>query len=277
MTATPNGTYDSVTYQWYYNTTNTAGSGTQGGTSASYNFNTDTQGTYYISCKATYTYGETTETKTSGVATITVEQANYSVTTGDITTNYGTLAQANAGASNGSTIKLLRDVEEDPSGTISKEITLDLQSNTMTTTGKEININEKGKVTITGTGKITNPGSNGTYVINNSGKLIINGATISNEDGGTINNENGELTLNIGEIRDEEMVSYSIYGGNITINGGKIYGSIFNDKKCAINDGMLTLDYISNKGELIIGNKEKEVNKTTPNIEFVFWMVSRHI
>lgn len=61
FTATVSGAYDSVIYQWYYNTSNTAGSGTAGGTnSTSYSFSTSTAGTYYISLKATYTYGGTT-------------------------------------------------------------------------------------------------------------------------------------------------------------------------------------------------------------------------
>jgi hypothetical protein len=72
FTATVSGTKDSATYQWYYNTSNVAGSGTAVGTnSTSYAFSTSTAGTYYISCKATFTYGGTT-TVTSATKAITI-------------------------------------------------------------------------------------------------------------------------------------------------------------------------------------------------------------
>ena len=103
------------------------------------------------------------------------ERGNYLL---DNTTYFNTLVEAVAAASDGSTIKVLKDTEETESVTIDKSITLDTNGKTINyTDGNTITVNETKNVTIEGNGTIN--GQTGASFIFNYGNLETNNVTIN--------------------------------------------------------------------------------------------------
>ena len=244
-TATPSGTYDSVTYQWYINTENTAGTGTPLGTENTYTYTPDTAGTYYISVVATYTYSTLTQAVTSTTATIEVQEANYSITSGDTTTYYNTLGTAVAGAAEGQTINVLNEVNDTSSITIDKNITLNIGANTITV-GNGITVNSGITLALQGAGKITSGGAN--TIVNNGTISLSTGATIENTSSGVAITNTGTLSISNATISSSGTgVANS---GTLTITGGSITGSAY-----GINNA---------GGSATIGSSTAELSTTSP-------------
>ena len=130
-----------------------------------------------------------------------------------------TLTEALEIAQDGSTIKLLRDIEETESITIDKSITINTNGKTINfADGRRIYIDENKNVVIEGNGTLT-VNTNASFIIND-GNLVTNDVTIHRKSSyyssqhGTINNS-GNFTTNRCTISD-------ITGGGITyINEGE--------------------------------------------------------
>ena len=205
-----------------------------------------------------------------------------------------TLQEAIDASQDGSTIKVVRDSVEIEEISINKNITLDTNGKTINADSSFITIEESFKVVIKGSGIISEENSIGGSFIRNNGELEINDATITSQSGsgslsGTIGNY-GILTINSGKI-EEVNKDTAICGGNITVNGGKICGSVrgpIDSLRITINDG--EVDEIDlklggnctiNGGKIIdeifvmrdagsynitIGDINKELSKTNPEI-----------
>ena len=244
-TATPNGTYDSVTYQWYINTENTAGAGTAGGTDATYAYQTTATGTYYISVVATYTYSTLTGAATSNVVEVTVQEANYSITNGGVTTYYNTLGTAIAGAAAGQTITALQNVTDSGTATIDKNITLNIGNYTITN-ASGITINAGITLGLQGTGKITSGATN--TIVNNGIISLSTGATIENTGNGNAVSNGGTLGISNGSIVSNGVGVAN--AGTLTITGESITGSTY-----GINN---------TGGSATIGNASATLSTTSP-------------
>ena len=220
--------YDSVQYQWYYNTQNAAGTGSLGGTQSTYTFTPDAVGTYYISVVATVTSGNLQTTITSKVATLQVQEANYSITTDVGTTYYNNLAVAYTNALDGQTIKVEKDLTENSIITMTKNITIDTQNYTMNVI-QPLMITGTNTVTITGSGtvhgNITN--SNPTIAVLGSGTVNITGPTISRSSTvsgptvllyGGLNMSSGKITADVYSA----IYTYAGSTGKVNITGGSI-------------------------------------------------------
>ena len=133
---------------------------------------------------------------------------------------YYTLESAVNHASDGDTIKLLRDYTDTSSGTINKNVTLDLQTYTLTR-DKTITVNSGVTATITGStgSKLTTETTN-LNTITNAGTLTIDGS-VTIEHNGTntnyyaINNGTAGAILNVksGTIKS---ATYGIYNNTST-------------------------------------------------------------
>lgn len=201
-----------------------------------------------------------------------------------------TLKKALEASKDGSTIKVIKDVQENAENAVTKNIILD-------TNGKKINIDNNkiiiasgAKFTINGTGSIINNETG--PVITNNGELEINDVTIYAAKAinlsGTIYN-NGTLIINEGNITNGEeygIFNYknvTINGGNIgkirtgigsesshddyiTINNGTIENILFYYGTGVINGGTIN-ELVFEHSDVIIGNKNQEVNSTNPEIK----------
>jgi len=207
-TATPSGTYDSVSYQWYYSTNSSAaaGTGTKGGTANTNKFSPTS--TIYVSCTATFTYGNSV-TVTSAKSTITVQTANYSITNGSTTKYYNTFAKAYADAvsgaadSAGGAIKLLNDYKDTSTMSVSKKIKFDTNGKTLTREAT-ITVNSGYTFTIAGNGTIQT--SSAINLFTNEGTLILAG-------NGTVKNTNTSK-MNLRAISNKGTLKIT---GNTTV------------------------------------------------------------
>ena len=279
-TATTNGDYDEVSYQWYYNETNTSGKGQLGSTSNPYVFIPNSIGTYYISVVASYTYGTLKENVTSTTAKIVVNEANYSIDTGTVVTYYNTLAQANAAAKDEQTIKVIKNVTDPSIVSIEKSVILDTQ-NYVLTNKNTIYINETGRLTVSGTGSVIGSveEENATIKVLEGAELDVNGATISRTTL-TVAWETIELygTLNMymGKIESADSNAICTYqtGSEIFINGGTVTSknswTLSNKGICKISGGEVTSENsgaITNKEEatLEISGDNTKISSTASN------------
>lgn len=183
-------------------------------------------------------------------------EANYSV---DDTTITASLAEAIAAASDGSTIKLLRDYTDTSTATINKNVTLDLQTYTLTR-DKTITVSSGANATITGStgSKLTTGTSSVNAITNNGGTLNVGDstATISTTNpqisGGAygVYNNSGKWTYNNGTLQG---TTSSFYDGDVETNGGL--------------EGGVRTDYIivtGESGNYKTAHLEKMTDVTTP-------------
>ena len=164
-----------------------------------------------------------TSNYSSGTATysVTVQAANYSITASGTTTYYNTLASAHDGAaSSGNTIKLLNSCTDSLTVTITKDVTLDLQTYTLTRIATIVN---EGTLTITGTGTISNA-ANHAISNQNSGYLIVDGATIISNTSAIDNSSINYVRIYGGTIRSLEYAAITNSGDIIYVQGGNIIG-----------------------------------------------------
>ena len=159
---------------------------------------------------------------------------------------YKTLAEAFTEASEGQTVRLLKDLKEDVE--ITKNITLDLGGKTLTNTGK-------GNATITIAKDATATVKNGSvvggtsyYNIQNNGTATFEGLTATaGNDGSSMIDNYGTLTITSGEytggldtIKNEPNAKLTVDGGTFTLTKGTgdgFTGVIFNYGELTINDG----------------------------------------
>ncbi len=225
-----------LSYQWYYNTSDSTTGGTpiSGATSSNCTFTTSTGwNERYLYCIVTSTSEDgNISTAITEPALLTVLPANYSITNAGKTTYYNTLATAHAGAVDGNTIVTLANVEDSASVNVTKAITLN-------TNGKKITmiviasivVENGGQLTISGSGTISG-GFLGLIKNNGNGKVIINGATIDEMS----NNGSGTIIINSGNItKTKGYAIENASGGTLTINGGSVSGRINNSESGTIN------------------------------------------
>lgn len=176
----------------------------------------------------TITVTESNAGKTA-VYFITVREANYSITDGGNTVYHNTLAEAIAGATAGQTIKVEKDVEDSTTATIGKNLTLNLQTYTLTRTAA-ITISSGYTLDLKGTGTLTNTSSNNISLISNSGgtlnitentkleNVYSNGSAYAITNGGTgvVNISNGTISATNQTIRNYNC------NGTLNISGGTI-------------------------------------------------------
>ena len=157
---------------------------------------------------------------TNTTITATFIEVNYSITASGNTTYYETLAAAMASASDGSIIKLLHNYTDTVDATVNKNVTIDLQTYTLTR-DKTITVGNGKTVILTGsTGSKLTTGTTDVHTITNQGTLTIDGsATIEHNGTGTsyytIDNSTAGAIVNVksGTITS---VTYGIYNNNST-------------------------------------------------------------
>lgn len=208
---------------------------------------------------------------------------NYLV---DNTTYCNTLQEALNIAVNGSTIKIMKDTEENDFLTINKDVNIDLNGKTINCNDK-ISINSGIDVVIDGNGKIDSSISGGSFILNN-GNLEVKNSTISSSGGsgtlyGTISNVGGNLIIDNSTIIDTNGSTAIVGGaainngniegsitGPITLNGGSIDQIDFrNGGNCTINSGIVDRILMGSNADniyLTIGNINDPVNNNNPQI-----------
>ncbi len=224
--------------------------------------------TYFEEIKGT---SEKYKGKTTPNANYQVERANtFDIVYAD------TLEEAYNISDSGTYIKVLKDVTDNSTIEIDKDITIDTNGKTITR-NQEISTKENSNCTLTikGNGKITSStaciinNGNGTIEINDgtidsatnairniaNGTVIIEGGIITgsrelSESGGTypliINSTNGIIEINDGELTSEKSQALWNKGeGTITVNGGT---AIAKNSWCVENDSSGTIEI--NDGEI---------------------------
>ena len=213
-----------LSYQWYKNSneSNVGGTLIEGATSNTYTITSITEndaGYYY--CEAS------SERDMSASMTAELVVASiYSITnTSNSTTKYyGELNTAVSAATAGQTIKLLQNVTDESTVTISKNITLDIQSYTLTTI-PTITISS-GTINIQGTGTITRA-SGVPITCSGTGTLNINNITIEGVSGSTMS-IGGSKTINITDATINGTINNNNNSNSIVnIYGGIVTGSYY--------------------------------------------------
>ena len=152
--------------------------------------------------------------------------------------SYETFLEARNAASDGDTISLSCDVEQDKYYGITKDLTFDLNGHTY-----------KGTKDTAGTGA---------FLVSNNHKFTVadsaDGGKISGVHYGVIVFSGGELTLQSGEISSESDSEVAIYnnGGSVTIQGGKVTtpnGTATSSSAISTTDGSVLI----NDGEVAAG------------------------
>ena len=231
VSATGNGT---LSYQWYYNTTdkNTGGTAISGATSRTYSFtppSTSWSGRYYY-CVVTSTVGNSTATKTSSTAKLTVLPANYSTLKSGTTTYYNTLNSAISGAtsgggdSGGGTITVLNTLTDNSSASTSK--TIAINTNGKTITRNQSITTTRGTLTIKGTGSIYCTSSSNPTIICNGGNLSTSGGVLLKGYSTVIKtaNTSGNINLNTSYVYSlKDTCIYLAGSGTLTTYNSYIY------------------------------------------------------
>ena len=163
------------------------------------------------------------------------------------------------------TIKLLRNTHENITINANQNITLNLQNYTLTNNNENQVVNNRGTLNIIN-GTIISNASKATIDNNENAKLIVSANIISTGTRQAIYNllrgyveinENANITSSAIGTPDTSTISrgtiQNLRGGTIKINGGTITG--------------LNQQAISNEGLLTIGQKDGNVNNSTPIIQ----------
>lgn len=229
-------------------------------TATQYTYSNVTESECIIKVSVTDNNGNTVYATT----TVTINQEVYYYVV-DETIYCKTWQEAIDASNNGSTIKLLADVEDNSEPTIDKNITFDTNGKTVSISNP-ITVNSDSQLIIIGSGRIERNNS-GACIINN-GTLEINEATIYASApvslSGTINNM-GNLTMNSGTTIGEILAH-----GDIIINGGNIENLHINfTSTISINAGTVEEIYVGSDDEisLTIGDINKPVSTTAPCIK----------
>ena len=158
---------------------------------------------------------------------------------------YVTLADAVESASNGATIKLIRDVTVEEYVTVSTNVTLDLNGNTIIATDDSaygtLYVRTGRTLTITDSAE-------GGKIVKASGIIVGNY--------GTVNVEAGTLTAGANEETDAALYNFYYNGttyGKAAITGG-IVSTVWNCGKLNVNGGEVA--YVDNSGALAVNGGE---------------------
>ncbi len=203
-----------------------------------------------------------------------------------------TLEEAYKLADSGTIITALKDVTDDSTLEINKDIILDTNGRTITITNP-INIleNSYGTLTIKGNGKILNntngiiehkgngevvieegrlEAQNNTINIVNNGTVRIKNGKITATNNVAINNQNaGKIILEEGNINSPRNVLLNLTSGTIEINGGTITGgnySVENGSTYALVTNCSNGRIDINNGEITANSNYALWNQSTGNI-----------
>ena len=161
---------------------------------------------------------------------------------------FKTLAGAIDAASDGATVKLIKDVSTDETIVVNKNITLDLNTKEVSyKTGcvRTIRVGENSKLKITGNGTIKGK----QVAVQNNGTLIIENGVLDGEFS-VFSIYNTETTLNNGTYKGYVYTNGSYENSNITINNGEFEAQLYlaaKNSKYVINNG----NYSTGKGSTI--------------------------
>ncbi len=161
---------------------------------------------------------------------------------------FKTLAGAIDAASDGATVKLIKDISTDETIVVNKNITLDLNTKEVSyKTGcvRTIRVGENSKLKITGNGTIKGK----QVAVQNNGTLIIENGVLDGEFS-VFSIYNTETTLNNGTYKGYVYTNGSYENSNITINNGEFEAQLYlaaKNSKYVINNG----NYSTGKGSTI--------------------------
>ena len=251
---------------------NTGGSGLKGYYASTSSTKPTASSNWTTSTTTSFTYTGALQSKTyyvwvidnagniSSAKSITTEAINYSVGNGTTATSwYTTLSDAIAGASASNTIKVLNNITDSSTATISKNLTLNLNGNTLTRTAK-ITVNSGITFNITGTGTLTTSTAS-LNLIENTGTLnlnltgtISNGVTSDGTQSVILNNTSGTVNFYSGTMNCN-LVKGITNSGKFNMTGGTMKGTgangvISNSGTTTISEG--TLDYTSSAYDSVL-------------------------
>ena len=188
------------------------------------------------------------------IINITVKMANYSITSSSNTSYYEALNETVASATNGQTIKTLRNVTESNAVTLDKDINWDTGNFIIKLSGMIVNPTKTLNILGSNSQLMT---SSMDYVIDVKGNLNVDSYITIREGkvGSVCVSEDGILNMTDGMIMWSEQV-----GVYLKDNGqANIYGGIVSSDGIAVS--------INNNSKLIIGRETDELSDTTPKVE----------
>ena len=200
---------------------------------------------------------------------ITVKMANYSITSSSSTSYYETLNEAVASATSGQTVKSMRDVEESAEVTIDKNLNIDVQNYTISTS-ENIYITSNSTVELMGTGELIRTGIPHWSEWTGENSQYYASVSFINVQGGTLNinsdilvkgggnasvevTDSGTLNMTKGNIWCEGNNGVSIKSSHLNVYGGNVRGEGF----CGI---------YSEYAYITIGREEDELSTNNPQI-----------
>lgn len=195
---------------------------------------------------------------------------------------FKTLAGAIAAASDGDTVKLIKDIKEDITVPAGKSITIDLNSKSITNSSSDtITVVEGANLTINGTGTVDNITHRKAALVN-YGTAVLDGGTYTrslenkennkNDAGGNsfytiLNDKGGNMTIKDGvNVTNEGHFSSMIRNGGdstsqsaskLKINGGKFSGGLNTVKNDELGELTVTGGSFSNTSQFVIMNWHK--------------------
>ena len=195
---------------------------------------------------------------------------------------FKTLAGAIAAASDGDTVKLIKDIKEDITVPAGKSITIDLNSKSITNSSSDtITVAQGANLTIKSTGTVDNI-THGKAALVNYGTAVLDGGTytrslenkennkndaggnsfytILNDKGGNMTIKDGVTVTNIGHF--SSMIcnrgdSTSQSASKLKINGGKFSGGLNTVKNDELGELTVTGGSFSNTSQFVIMNWHK--------------------
>ncbi len=222
----------------------------------------------------THSYNETTHKCSCGAF-----DPEVVATIGD-TNGYLTLEAAVAAATNGATVKLMKDTSENITISAGKTIVIDLNGKKLTNADSHTIVNN-GNLTIQGSGTVDNVTHQKAALVN-YGTAVLNGGTYTrslenpenNKDnsGGNsyytiLNDKGGNMTINAGvEVTNVGHFSSMIRNGGdanssamskLTIHGGVFSGGINTVKNDELGELTITDGSFSNASQCVIMNWHK--------------------
>ena len=195
---------------------------------------------------------------------------------------FKTLAGAIAAASDGDTVKLIKDIKEDITVPAGKSITIDLNSKSITNSSSDtITVAQGANLTLKGTGTVDNITHKKAALVN-YGTAVLDGGTYTrslenkentkNDAGGNsfytiLNDKGGNMTIKDGvNVTNEGHFSSMIRNGGdstsqsaseLKINGGKFSGGLNTVKNDELGELTVTGGSFSNTSQFVIMNWHK--------------------
>ena len=209
---------------------------------------------------------------TAGTVTLTANWMANNYQNTRTLVGYETLALAIAGSTDGDTIKVLQDVEDTSTATFNKNLTLDLQTYTITRSAT-ITVNSGYTLTLTGigtltastvntitnsgtfiklgTGTLSNTATASYYAISNTGTATISAGTVSGGYRAIRNETNGILTISGATVTSADSTIYNTGTANTTsspsvkVTSGTVQSSGNTSSKYAIYNNSTGMIYVT--------------------------------